>query len=240
MVDQGATKNLNWRENELIVLEKIVKEYKFGKGGFRALDEVSLKIRRGDLVSIVGQSGSGKTTLLNIIGGLDRQSQGTYWLGGQDTTKFDDVRWSAVRNRTFGFVFQAFHLVPTINALENIALPLIYRGIPLRQRRHQALNLLRALNMERLAHSRPSELSGGEQQRVAIARALITEPFIVLADEPTGNLDTKSASMVLEMLLQINQQGKTVIIVTHDPGIAAMCRVQVRLADGHIVEVLER
>jgi len=203
-----------------------------------ALHDISLRIERGDFVAIVGTSGSGKSTLMNVLGLLDRPDTGRYLLDGEDVAGLDVDRQARVRNRRIGFVFQAFHLLPRTTALENVELPLLYSD------RDDIAGLgRRALEQvglgDRIAH-RSSELSGGQQQRVAIARALVNEPDLLLADEPTGNLDTKSAAEVLSVFESLNQTGRTIVLVTHDPNVAAHCARVARIEDGRIVAIEER
>ena len=200
-----------------------------------ALRGVTLSIKKGELVSIVGPSGSGKSTLLNMIGALDKPTKGRVLIDGVDINRLGEDGLSKLRNRKIGFVFQAFNLIHRLTALQNVELPLYVRGVPRDVRRKRALEMLRQVGLEKLAFKRPYQLSGGEQQRVAIARALITDPPIILADEPTGNLDSKSASMVMDVLERINrEEGKTVVIVTHDMEIADRTRRVIYLRDGRI------
>ncbi len=200
-----------------------------------ALRGVTLSIKKGELVSIVGPSGSGKSTLLNMIGALDKPTKGRVLIDGVDINRLGEDGLSKLRNRKIGFVFQAFNLIHRLTALQNVELPLYVRGVPRDVRRKRALEMLRQVGLEKLAFKRPYQLSGGEQQRVAIARALITNPPIILADEPTGNLDSKSSSMVMDVLEKINrEEGKTVVIVTHDMEIADRTRRVIYLRDGRI------
>lgn len=206
----------------------------------RALDNISLDIGRDEFVAVVGPSGSGKTTLLNIIGTLDRASQGRVTIDGCDVARLSDDELSTLRARRIGFVFQHFHLDPGISALDNVADGMLYTGIPLRERRERAAAALTRVGlMERLQH-RPHELSGGEKQRVAIARAVAREPALLLADEPTGALDTRTGSGVMELLFSLHRGGTAVVVITHDPAIAAQCRRQVSMRDGRIVDDRQR
>ncbi len=201
----------------------------------RALDGVSLRIEPGELVAIMGASGSGKSTLMNILGCLDAPTAGSYRLDGIDVRDYDDDELSDLRNVKLGFVFQAFNLVPRMNALAQVELPLSYAGVPRKQRRRRALDALDAVGMgERVDHL-PSELSGGQQQRVAVARAIVTNPALILADEPTGNLDSRSTAEVLEIFERLNDEGRTVVIITHEDEVANHAQRIVRMADGRIV-----
>lgn len=219
----------------MIRVESLTKDYLLGSETFRALHTVSFEIPNGMLAAIVGQSGSGKSTLLNILGGLDRPTVGQYWLNGTDVSQLNRDAWSHERNHTLGFVFQSFQLIPTLTAWDNVALPLVYRRIPLKERRLRARQALNDVGLgHRLGH-KPAQLSGGQQQRVAIARALIGDPPLLLADEPTGNLDTQTGEEIIALLQNLNQRGHTVVIVTHSPDVAARCRQIIQLRDGRVV-----
>ena len=226
----------------LIQIKDIYKIYNEGKESeVRALDGVSLEIRRGEFVAIVGQSGSGKSTMMNVLGCLDIPTYGEYWLDGTDVTELSDRQLAHIRNKQIGFIFQGYNLIQELDALENVTLPLIYQGLSIFDREDRAMEALEKVNMADRAHHKPSEMSGGQQQRVAIARAIATRPPIIMADEPTGALDSRTGRHVLEILHQLNAEGTTIILITHDDGIAATAKRRVRLSDGKIVsdEALE-
>ncbi|NLM42097.1 MAG: ABC transporter ATP-binding protein [Firmicutes bacterium] len=201
----------------------------------RALDSVDVEIQRGEFVSIMGPSGSGKSTLLNVLGVLDQPSAGAYYLEGVDITQLRDRELAKIRNQHFGFIFQAYNLFPELTALENVMVPLMYAGRPRRERRERAEELLNRVGMGHRLHHLPTQLSGGEQQRVAIARALANNPTLLLADEPTGNLATDQGAEIMGILQELNRQGTTVVIVTHDPAITAYGKRLLRLRDGKII-----
>jgi putative ABC transport system ATP-binding protein len=205
----------------------------------RALDRVSLRIERGEFVAIMGSSGSGKTTLMNILGCLDAPTAGRYLLDGVDVRGIAEDDLSDVRNRKIGFVFQTYNLVPRTTAAANVELPLAYAGLPRAERRRRAVAALEAVGMGPRLEHQPSELSGGQQQRVAVARAIVTNPSLILADEPTGNLDTRSGEEVLEIFDRLNAQGRTVVLITHEAAVAARAGRVVRLGDGRILETAE-
>jgi putative ABC transport system ATP-binding protein len=223
----------------MIQLHNIRKDYGMDSGSVRVLQNIDLAIEEGEFVALTGPSGCGKTTLFNIIGGLDHPDQGSYLLQGTEMTHLAGSRLAEIRNRHFGFIFQAFHLVPGLTALQNVALPLGYRGIGARQRRRESERVLDQVGIGHRANHRPAEMSGGEQQRVAIARALVGDPAIILADEPTGNLDTESGKRVFDLLETIHQGGKTILMITHNPELAARCDREIALRDGQIISRTE-
>ena len=221
----------------MIKLEKVSKTYHMGSESVHALSEIELEIAEGELVVIVGPSGSGKSTLLHIIGGLDSPTSGKVTIDGQDLSQAGDGRLAHYRNRSVGFVFQSFNLHPTYSALENVALPLIFSKIPRAQRLKQAWEVLETVGLSKRASHLPSQLSGGERQRVCIARALVTQPRFILADEPTGNLDSKTGDLIIQLLLQLNREkGLTLLLVTHNPDIAEQAPRTLFLRDGLIAK----
>jgi putative ABC transport system ATP-binding protein len=220
----------------VIELQGISKRYILGETDFLALDSVDLTIQRNEFIALTGASGSGKSTMMNVLGCLDSPTAGRYTLDGIEVAGLDDEALAQVRNRKIGFVFQNFYLMPRTSALDNVAQPLIYRGIsPAKRRERAAMALQRVGLSDRMGH-RSNELSGGQRQRVAVARALVGQPELLLADEPTGNLDSRTAKEIMELFTQLHTEGQTVVVVTHDPGIAACCKRVVRLHDGKIVE----
>ncbi len=222
----------------MLKLSELCKSYQVGPVTTEILRDVNLEVEAGDLMSIMGPSGSGKTTLMNIIGLLDRSSSGACLLDGREVSGLRDDELSALRNRKIGFVFQSFHLLPQLNALENVCLPLVYRGTKRPEMRRRAQALLERVGMADRTSHRPNQLSGGQKQRVAIARALIGEPALLLADEPTGALDTDTATEVMTLLRQLNaEQGITILIITHDRAVASQCARQTRIRDGSLVEL---
>jgi len=220
----------------LINLENIFKIYRMGDTAVHALDGITLKIEKGEFIAIIGPSGSGKSTLMNILGCLDTPTEGTYIFEDKDMSKLNDDQLAIIRNRHIGFVFQNFNLLPKLTALENVELPLIYAGKKGLSRRNRAVEMLNSVGLGDRINHRPSELSGGQQQRVAIARALSTDPPIILADEPTGNLDTRSGREIMEILKELNQGGKTIILITHDIDVANQADRNVHIQDGKIVK----
>ena len=218
----------------LIKVEDLCKIYNPGENEVRALDHVNLEIKTGEFVAIIGQSGSGKSTFMNMLGCLDVPTSGKYYLNGTDVSTMKDNDLSVVRNREIGFIFQGFNLIANLNAIENVELPLIYRGIDRKTRHKLAIESLKMVGLEKRMQHKPSEMSGGQQQRVAIARAIAAKPPVIPADEPTGNLDSASSREILGILKQMHQSGKTVILITHDNGIADQARRVVRIMDGKI------
>ena len=219
---------------EIIRLEDICRIYRVGSQEVRALDGVSLSVYKNEYVAIMGPSGSGKSTLMNILGCLDSPDSGRYILNGTDVSEMEDGELADVRNREIGFVFQSFNLLPRYNALENVALPMVYAGVPAGERRVKAAQALRSVGLEDRMDHRPNELSGGQRQRVALARALINSPSIILADEPTGNLDTHTSVEIMRLFDEIYRNGNTVIVVTHEEDIAAYAHRVIRLRDGRV------
>ena len=218
----------------ILELKNIYKNYMQGKLEVPVLKDISLQVEKGDFLSIMGPSGSGKSTFMNMLGCLDVPTSGRYFLNGTDVSTMKDNQLSVVRNREIGFIFQGFNLIANLNAIENVELPLIYRGIDRKTRHKLAVESLKLVGLEKRMHHKPNEMSGGQQQRVAIARAIAAEPPVILADEPTGNLDSASSKEILEILKKMHRSGKTVILITHDNGIAAQARRVVRIMDGKI------
>ncbi len=221
---------------KLVILKNITKTYYTGKVAYQVLKGISLEVEEGEFLAIMGASGSGKSTLLNIIGLLDKPDSGIYILDGQEVSQLTKKELAYLRNRKIGFVFQAFYLVPWATALENVLLPLLYRGKINKEDEKKAVELLKRLGLEKRINAKPNELSGGEQQRVAIARALITNPKLLLADEPTGNLDSKSSQEVMNIFKELNENGITIIMVTHDPEIADFAKKIKIIKDGIFIK----
>ncbi len=219
----------------LIQLQHVSKLYEGGET-VRALDDVSLTIDDGEFVAVIGQSGSGKSTLMNILGCLDVPTKGRYLLDGRDMSRVSHAAAAAVRSRQIGFIFQGFHLIPSLTAEENVELPLLYRGMGREERRRRVAESLRRVGLAERVRHRPSELSGGQQQRVAIARALAASPPLILADEPTGNLDSASGTEIMRMLHELNRDGHTVVLITHDNAIADAAERRIVIRDGRVVE----
>ena len=220
----------------LIETSKLVKIYNVGEEGVHALEDVSVKIGKGEFVAIMGPSGSGKSTFMNVIGCLDQPTAGQYLLDGQKIGGLSRDELAAIRNQKIGFVFQGFNLLSRTSALENVELPLLYNHVPPRARKNKSLQALKMLGLEGREHHHPNQLSGGQQQRVAIARALVNQAPILMADEPTGNLDTKTSIEIMELLVQLNNNaGTTIILVTHEQDIAAFSKRIIRFLDGHVV-----
>jgi putative ABC transport system ATP-binding protein len=218
----------------LIRLELVTKVYGMGDAEVAALSDFSLSVASGESLAVMGPSGSGKSTLMNILGCLDTPTSGRYWFAGQDVSRLNETELAHVRNRRIGFVFQQFQLLPKLSAWRNVELPLLYRNV--QDRRGLALQALEQVGLANRVDHRPTQLSGGQQQRVAIARALVTNPDLILADEPTGNLDTASSRDVLAVLHDLNEQGRTIIIITHDPEVAPVAKRTVHVRDGRLVE----
>ena len=219
----------------LIELDDIAREYVVGGETVRALAGVSVHIEKGEWLAIIGQSGSGKSTLMNVIGCLDTPTRGTYRLNGKDVSHLSDDALADIRNREIGFIFQNFQLLPRETALANVELPLVYRGVKSKERRERAIEALKKVRLENRMTHKPTELSGGQRQRVAIARALAAEPSLLLADEPTGNLDSATGEEIVRLFEELHQLGHTIVLVTHEPKLAARCPRAVRLSDGLVV-----
>ena len=218
----------------LIHVKDLCKVYNPGENAVHALDHVDLTVEKGEFVAIIGQSGSGKSTLMNMLGCLDVPSSGSYYLNGVNVATMHDNELSVIRNREIGFIFQGFNLIQNLTALENVELPLIYRGVDRKTRKKLASDSLKRVGLEKRMSHKPSEMSGGQQQRVAIARAIAARPPVILADEPTGNLDSASSREIMQILKEMHRDGKTIILITHDDGIAASARRVVRIMDGRI------
>jgi putative ABC transport system ATP-binding protein len=219
----------------VIRAEGLVKVYTLGGQEVRALDGVSLRVEEGEMAAVTGASGSGKSTLMNILGCLDRPDSGSYVLAGEDVSKLSKKRLAQIRNRRIGFVFQTFNLLPRMTAFENVELPLLYGG-NVKRIRERTLDALKLVGLENRMHHEPNQLSGGQRQRVAIARAIVTDPAIILADEPTGNLDSRTGAEIMDLFEELHAQGRTIIIVTHEPTVARRCERQIHMVDGKIVD----
>ncbi|MFZ8014877.1 ABC transporter ATP-binding protein [Fusobacterium watanabei] len=219
----------------IITVDNINKTYKNGLLELQVLKNISFKVDKGEFLAIMGSSGSGKSTMMNILGCLDNQYEGRYILDGIDISKSTENELSEIRNKKIGFIFQSFNLLPRLTALENVELPLVYSSIPKEERHKRANELLKMVGLKDRTHHRPNELSGGQRQRVAIARALVNNPSIILADEPTGNLDSKSEGEIIEILQKLNKMGKTIVIVTHEPSIGKIAERKIVFKDGEII-----
>ncbi|WP_338994776.1 ABC transporter ATP-binding protein [Fusobacterium animalis] len=219
----------------IITVDNINKTYKNGSLELQVLKNISFKVDKGEFLAIMGSSGSGKSTMMNILGCLDNQYEGKYILDGIDISKSTENELSEIRNKKIGFIFQSFNLLPRLTALENVELPLVYSSIPKEERHKRANELLEMVGLKERIHHRPNELSGGQRQRVAIARALANNPSIILADEPTGNLDSKSEEEIIEILQKLNKMGKTIVIVTHEPSIGEIAERKIVFKDGEII-----
>ena len=224
------------RDDAVIRLERVSRVYRVGESEVRAVDDVTLAVRRGEFVALMGPSGSGKSTLLNLLGCLDTPSSGTYRLEGEAVQDLSEDRLAEVRQHRIGFIFQAYHLVSRMTAARNVELPMIFAGVPPPARRERVARALAAVGLSHRAHHRPDQLSGGERQRVAIARATVNEPAILLADEPTGNLDTHAGGEIVALLERLNAAGLTIVLVTHDPGVGGHAGRVLRMRDGRILE----
>jgi putative ABC transport system ATP-binding protein len=223
----------------LVEIRNVSKIYQLGGEEIRALDDVSLDIHAGEFISIIGPSGSGKSTLMQIVGCLDTPSKGTILLDGTMIQDASPRQLAAIRNRKIGFVFQFFNLLPKLTVLQNVELPMVYGGVPGRERRERAMRALQMVNLENRSKHRPSQLSGGQQQRVAIARALVNDPKIIFADEPTGNLDSHTGELILQLFRKLSTEGRTIILVTHDPEIAALTPRRIEIRDGKIADKVD-
>lgn len=221
--------------NALVDVQDLCKVYNPGENEVRALDHVSVQIQEKEFVAIIGQSGSGKSTLMNMLGCLDVPTSGTYFLHGKDVSHMTDDQLSDIRNKEIGFIFQGFNLIANLTALENVELPLIYRGVSKKERISLAEDALKKVGLEARMHHKPSEMSGGQQQRVAIARAIAQAPPIILADEPTGNLDSASSKEIMQILRNLHEEGRTIILITHDNEIASKAKRVIKIMDGKIV-----
>lgn len=220
----------------IIDMKGVTKVYRIGGEEVRALDNATLTIHEGEFVAIIGPSGSGKSTLMNIMGCLDVADRGEYLLDGQHIEKYTDDELAKIRNRKIGFVFQSFNLLGRMTALENVILPLIYQGVGFSERKKRAMDALKLVGLESRSNHKPTELSGGQQQRVAVARALAAEPALILADEPTGNLDSKTGRDIMQLFCDLNAQGKTIVLITHSEEVAAQAKRRIRIIDGQVTD----
>lgn len=220
----------------MISVKNLKKTYLLGGEEVHALDDVSLSIKEHEFVAIIGQSGSGKSTFMNMLGCLDRPDSGEITLDGTDILKCKEKELSVIRNKKIGFIFQQFHLLPKLSALENVELPLIYQGMPTKKRREKAVKALKAVGLEKRMNHKPNQLSGGQQQRVAIARALVGKPSLIFADEPTGNLDSRSGKEIMMLLHKLHEEGNTIVLITHDNNVAMEAPRQVQISDGKIIK----
>ena len=221
---------------ELLRLEHLKKQYSQNELSVMALDDINLSVKEGEFLSIMGTSGSGKSTMLNILGCLDSPTSGAYYLDGEDVAKFKDEQLAEIRNKKIGFVFQTFNLLPKLSSLENVELPMVYAGVPKKIRQERAIAALEKVGLAKRVKHKPNELSGGQRQRVAIARALVNEPAILMADEPTGNLDSRSTIEIMEIFQGLNDDGTTIVMVTHEPDVAQYTKRIALFKDGHIIK----
>ena len=222
--------------NFVIDVENACKSYVMGDETLKVLNNITLKVPKGQFVAIIGPSGSGKSTFINFIGCLDKVDSGTYILDGMDVRDLNDNELSEIRNKKIGFIFQQFNLLSKLSALENVELPLIYRGMSSSERRKRAIEALKKVGLENRKNHLPTQLSGGQQQRVAIARAIVTDPEILLCDEPTGALDTKTSKEIMELIKELNKEGRTIVMITHDLNVASQAKRQIRIKDGTLYE----
>lgn len=222
--------------NFVIDVENACKSYVMGDETLKVLNNITLKVPKGQFVAIIGPSGSGKSTFMNFIGCLDKVDSGTYILDGMDVRDLNDNELSEIRNKKIGFIFQQFNLLSKLSALENVELPLVYRGISSSERRKRAIEALKKVGLENRKNHLPTQLSGGQQQRVAIARAIVTDPEILLCDEPTGALDTKTSKEIMELIKDLNKEGRTIVMITHDLNVASQAKRQIRIKDGTLYE----
>lgn len=231
------TGHINYRDRETVIeIAQLDKIYTTGDIILKALNNISYTIKSGEFVAIMGHSGSGKSTMMNILGCLDTPTSGIYELDGIDTSNLNDNQLAEVRNKKIGFVFQSFNLLPKLKAWENVALPLVYSGVHARDRKKRALESLKSVGLDNRAYHKPNELSGGQRQRVAIARALVVNPEIIMADEPTGNLDSTSEAEIIEIFKKLNREGATIIMVTHEDNVGQNCKRIIRFHDGKLIK----